>query len=179
MRSRPILRLLAGTLAITAAACGSDPPVLLDAAPDSGGSRCLVPADYGALGSKTGAANVTAPNSLSVTLDGGPPRDVLFVQLVDGRGVFTGGGIMTGNFAIGGADARLSTCGLCTSVIADIVAGQGPTKFYFTTSGMVSITSVDPVTGSAQNLQLVEIDGAGTPVQGGCTTTIASISFGP
>jgi hypothetical protein len=171
---------IACALALLAGACSSNStPMLLDAAPDASDARCLIPGTYGVLGSRTGTPNSPAPNSLTVVLDAGPPRDVFYIQLVDGRGVFTGGGLMTGNFAIGGTDASFTACGLCTNVIADIVTGQGPSKFYFAQSGMVSLTSTDPVAGSAQDLRFVEVDGfTGSPVPSGCSTTIASITFG-
>jgi hypothetical protein len=166
--------------AMIAGACSSDAPVLLDALPDSSVDRCLVPGSYGTLGALTGAADVTAPSSLSITLDDGPPRDVLFVQLVDGKGVFTGGGLMTGTFALRGPDTSLIACGLCTSIVADIVTGRGPTKFFFADAGTVTLTSTSPITGSAQDLHFVEIDGGtGAAVPGGCTATIAQVSFGP
>jgi hypothetical protein len=166
--------------ALALAACsGSSEPVLLDAGSDASDARCLIPGSYGALGSKTGTPDSPAPSSLTVVLDPGPPRDVFYIQLVGGKGVFTGG-VAAGTFAISGADARFDDCGLCVNVIADIVTGQGPSKFYFAQSGMVTITSTNAVAGSAQDLQLVEVDAfTGAPVPGGCATSITSIAFGP
>lgn len=173
--------LIAGTLAPFAGACSSDAPVLLDATPSVDAPRpCLIPADYGALGTKTGTAGTAQGNpTLTVVLDAGPPKDDYFVKLVAGQGAFAGGALKTGTFPISGADASYNTCGLCTNVIADIVAGQGPTKFYYTDSGMVTLTGTNPIAGSAQNLHFVEIDiNTGAAIPGGCTATIASITFG-
>jgi hypothetical protein len=170
---------LACALAMVAGACSdASQPMLLDASPDATGANCLIPGSYGALGSKTGTPDSPAPNSLTVVLEPGPPRDVFYIQLVAGNGVFAGG-LRAGSFSIGGADASFDGCGLCVNVIADIVTGQGPTKFYFAQSGMVTITSTNAVVGSAQDLRLVEVDVfSGAPVPG-CTTTITSIEFGP
>jgi hypothetical protein len=173
---------LAGALALFAGACSGDPaPVLLDAAPGVDAdqlTRCLIPADYGALGTRTGTANQTTADSLTIVLDPGPPKDDFFLHLIAGQGAFAGGALKTGTFSLTGADTNLATCGLCTSLIADIVAGQGPSKFYFTDAGTVTLTSVNPIAGSAQNLHFVEITGAGAPVAGGCAATVASITFG-
>jgi len=180
--------LIAGALAALAGACSADspPPLLdgsnIDADPQA---RCLIPADYGGLGARTGTPDVTVANSLTVVLEAGPPKDDFFVKLVAGKGAFAGG-LTTGTFSITGADATFSDCGLCTNLIANIVTNQGPTKFYFADSGTVTLTTADPSTGttpskiagSAQNLHFVEstIDGVVVP---GCTATVASISFGP
>jgi hypothetical protein len=164
---------------ILAACSDSSTPATPDAptSPDaSQGTNCLVKADYGAVGPLTGTAMGT--NGMTATLEAGPPRDSFFIKLVATKGVFTGG-LATGTFTISGADAGYSTCGLCVHIIADIVTGQGPSKFYFANEGTVTLTSTAPIAGSAQNLRLVETDalGNGQPVAGGCSTTIGSISF--
>jgi hypothetical protein len=165
-----------GALALVVAACADPPPHLLalDAI-----DHCLVPGDYGAIGAVVGTQSVVGLGNpaLTVVLDPGPPKDDFFLRLVAGAGVFAAG-LRTGSFAIGGADADAARCGLCTNVIADIVAGQGPTKFYFATAGTVVLTSTSPIAGSAQALQLVEVTADGGVVAGGCTTAIGSIAFG-
>jgi len=178
-------------LALVAGACSSDPPVLLDGAIADADplARCLIPGSYGELGTKTGTADLptATPNSLTIVLDAGPPKDDFFVKLVAGRGAFSGGALTTGTFPIAGADASMLGCGLCINIIADIVVNMGPTKFYYPDSGTVTLTSATAATstttsmiaGSAQDLHFVETDGAGTPIQGGCTSTIKSIIFGP
>jgi len=166
--------LCACALALAAGCSGSS------SSPDAAVNPCLVSADYGALGAKTGTAIINAGNpTLTITLDPGPPRDVFFIQLVSGQGAFSGGGLMTGTFTIRGADANFAACGLCTNIIADIVSGVGPSKFYFTQSGTVTLTSTSPIAGSAQDLQFAEVDvNSGAPIAGGCTTHVASINFG-
>lgn len=169
---------LLGALALAATACADPKPVLLT--PDASVPLCLIPGDYGALGARTGTASTvgTGNPALTIVLEPGPPKDDFFVRLVAGNGAFAGGAIRTGTFAIAGADADFNNCGVCTNIIADIVAGVGPTKFYYTTAGTVTITSTSPIAGSAQGLRFAEVDADGAVVPGGCTTTVASISFG-
>jgi hypothetical protein len=190
MRSLPLAAVFA-LLASSVGACSSDPPVLLDGSITDADplARCLIPGSYGALGAKTGTADLptVSPNSLTIVLDAGPPKDDFFVKLVPGLGAFSGGALKTGTFTIAGADANMVGCGLCTSLLADIAAGSGPQKFYYADSGTITLTSATAATststsmiaGSAQDLHFVETDGAGTPIPGGCTSTIKSITFGP
>ena len=164
-------------LALGPGACGDPAPVLLDA---DYLSRCLIPADYGALGARTGTQDATGTGtpSITVVLDPGPPKDDLFVKLIAGKGGFAAG-LAPGTFTIGGADASFTDCGVCTNILANIDPASGPGKFYFTDSGTVTITTTNPVAGSAQNLHFVEIDLAtGSAIPGGCATTLGSITFG-
>jgi hypothetical protein len=176
--------LIACALALPAGACGASSPTLLDAAPTVDADRlteCLIPADYGALGTRTGTqdATHTGTPSITVVLDPGPPQDVFFLALGAGKGAFAGG-LKTGTFTLDGtADASFKTCGVCTSVLGNIDATSGPSKFYFADAGTVTLTTTNPVTGSAQNLHLVEIDlGTSMAIPGGCTATLGSITFG-
>jgi len=174
-------RAVFAALAATAA-CSDPKPFLLDAGPDASDplARCLVPASYGALGARAGTPSTvgTGNPALTVVLDAGPPKDDFFVRLVAGSGAFAAG-LRTGTFAITGADAEFARCGLCVTLIADIVAGQGPTKFYAATAGSVTLTATAPVAGSASDLRFTEVTVDGAPVPGGCTSSVASIAFGP
>lgn len=171
-------------LATLLAACGDDggamtivdAPVQQADAPMQ--SNCLIPASYGALGAKTGTQGAMGGVTATFTLDIGPPRDTFFLKMVTGKGVFSAG-ITPGTYTIAGADADYNDCGLCVHIIADIVAGQGPSKFYFAHMGSVTLTSVgNPITGTAQNLMFREVDiGSGAPIAGGCTSSIDSIEF--
>ncbi|HET9625417.1 MAG TPA: hypothetical protein VFP84_28815 [Kofleriaceae bacterium] len=172
-------------------ACGGDPaPTLLDAGNVDANpqARCLIPASYGALGAQAGSADVTGDNSITVVLAPGPPKDDLFISLTAGSGVFAGG-IKPGTFTISGQDASFNTCGLCTTILAHIDAQTGPAKFFFADAGTITLDTATPaaqgapskIAGSAQNLHFTEIDlgaSGATPVQGGCQTTIESLSFG-
>jgi hypothetical protein len=170
---------IVGPIAMLAGACSGAPASsLLDAGADA--ARCLIPSEYGALGIKTGTPDVTIPSSITIVLDAGPPEDDFFLMLIPGKGVFGGGVFTTGTFPIQGDDKSFNTCGLCVNIIAKPFAGQGLAQFYFADSGTVTLTDTYNLAGSAQNLHFVEINGAsGAPIAGGCTSTIASITFGP
>ena len=167
-------------LLVLLVACGGDDAMtIIDAAPqqDSASANCLVLADYGALGAKTGTAGNMGGVSATFTLDAGPPRDTFFLKMVTGKGVFAGG-IVPGDYTITGVDAEYANCGLCVHIIADI-GTTGPTKFFFADSGSVNLTSTTPpIAGSATNLTFKEVDiNSGAFVTGGCTSAIGSISF--
>ena len=156
------------------AACSSDPAVTPDADPIA---SCLVPGAYGALGTKTGSTNPGGPNTATIVVNPGPPRDSLFVKLVAGKGVFAAG-LATGTFAIAGADATFNDCGLCVNLIADIDPHRGPTKFFAADAGSVTLTATSPPAGTATDVHLVEVNLAtGQPVTGGCASTISSVQF--
>lgn len=140
-------------------------------------ARCLIKGSYGALGTLTGTTGMMGGVTMTATIDAGPPRDTFFLKMVTGKGVFAGG-LAAGTYSIAGVDKEFLNCGLCVHIIADITS-SGPTKFYFAQSGMVTLTSTSaPIAGSAQGLQLVEVDiGSGQPVAGGCTASIDSVSF--
>ena len=137
------MRIALGVLLVACACSDSAPTIINDAAPDAfDTNRCLITGNYGALGSLTGTRGMTATaTTATMTLDPGPPRDTFFVKLEPNRGVFASG-VMPGTYTIGGVDAGFSTCGLCVNIVADIVAGTGPTKFYFAESGMVTLTTL-------------------------------------
>lgn len=161
-------------ICIALAACSDDatgtPDASLDAASDE--ARCLVASDYGDLGARTGTVSAGAsPTSLTVVLDEGPPRDSFFINLKNA--------IPTGTYQIDGANADATTCSLCVNIIADIVAMQGPTKFYFATSGSVTLTATEPPAGTLSDVVLVETSAGGAPTNSGCTSRIGAMSFGP
>lgn len=170
-RMRPLLLVL-----LTACGGGSDevPDAPLPDADSS--AQCLVPSSYGDLGAKTGTTTMGA-STLTITLDPGPPRDSFFLKLVSGKGVFSGG-LATGTFSIAGVDTSFNDCGLCVNVIADIVTGSGPTKFYFATGGSVTLTATAPPAGTLSNVHLVEVDiGTGAPAASGCASDIGMLAF--
>lgn len=138
-------------------------------------ARCLIAGHYGALGALTGTTS-QGPTTLTITLDAGPPRDTLFLKLDSGKGVFTGG-LANGTYTLAGADLDFNNCGLCVNLIADIVAMQGPSKFYFATAGSVTLTSTSPPEGTLSNVRFAEVTLAGAPVAGGCTASIDSLAF--
>jgi hypothetical protein len=169
--------------AFGSAGCSDSNPTVVDApraidAYDT--ARCLIKGNYGALGAITGTAAMagTAP-TLTFVLDPGPPgKDDLFFKLVSGKGAFAGG-IMPGTYTIAGADGAYGMCGLCGNVIADIIPGTGPSKFYQLDSGTVTFTrTAAPFAGSGMNLHYAEVDiSSGMKIAGGCEATITSVMF--
>lgn len=177
MRRLP-LALLVLAACSDSSAPGVDAPPAIDAAVDapSNPADCLISTAYGDLGTKTGITS-QGPTTLSVVLDAGPPRDSFFIKLNAGVGVFSGG-LANGTYTLTGAELDLSTCGLCVSIIADIVTGQGPTKLYFATGGTVTLTDTAPPTGTMQDVTFQEVDFGGGMVPGGCTSSITAMAFG-
>ncbi|HWU91503.1 MAG TPA: hypothetical protein VN253_29750 [Kofleriaceae bacterium] len=160
---------------LLSAACSGDSGTTTPDAPPYDTGRCLITGNYGDLGTKTGTTS-QGPATSTIVLDPGPPRDSLFIKLNAGKGVFAGG-LSTGTFSISGVDADFSNCGLCTNLIADIVAGSGPTKFYFADSGSVTLTATNPPAGMLSNVHLNEVMPSGTVVPGGCQGTISALMF--
>lgn len=160
------------------AACSDDPQQLIDAAMVDAPydtARCLITGHYGALGTKTGMAT-QGPTTSTIVLDGGPPRDSLFLKLNTGKGVFAQG-LAAGTYTLAGADLDFSNCGLCVNIIADIVSMQGPSKFYFADAGMVTLTATQPPAGTLSNVTFKEVTSAGAAVPNGCVASIASLTF--
>jgi len=161
------------------AACGGgggdtpvDAPVSIDSPPNN--PACLISSNYGDLGTKTGTTTL-GPSTATIVLDPGPPRDSFFMKLTTGKGVFAAG-LATGTFTIAGAELAQSTCGLCVNILADISTG-GPSKFFFATGGTVTLTSHTPPIGTLSNVALHEVAVDGTPISGGCTTSISAMAF--
>jgi hypothetical protein len=152
-----------------------------DAAPRA----CTVAADLGQLGARDGTpmASGTAGSrivSVSMTVASDTAtRDVVFVQLKGGKGAFAGRDPAPGTYPITGAELDYNTCGVCVTVIGDIVAGQGPTQFYFQRAGSVTITSAaGTLAGSVSGLDFLELDlGTEELVRDGCETQVGGLSF--
>ena len=141
-------------------------------------ATCLVKGSYNTLPAIAGTLGmVQGATTLTFVLDPGPPgKDDLFFRLVPNKGAFSAG-LAPGTYPISGADANYTTCGLCTNLIADITA-QGPSKFYYASSGTVTLNSVtSPITGSAQNLAFTEIDISTGASDGPCVSSIPLVDF--
>lgn len=164
---------------LAVAACSDSSSTSVDAASalDSGydTARCLIEGTYGDVGALGGSASM---GGITATLDAGPPRDTFFIKLVEGKGVFAGG-VAPGTYTIAGADASYLDCGLCVHIIADIVTGQGPSKFYFADSGTVTLTqTAGSIVGSAGSLHLRAVDiNSGSFMSDGCDATISAVTF--
>lgn len=168
------MRALLSLVLVSVVGCSDDPAPAVDA-PTGGGSdapnneaMCLVKANHGNVGTVQGNSNL-GPTSLSVVLDAGPPRDNFFINLK--------GTPATGTFEITGANASGTTCTVCLAISADIVAMQGPTKFYFANSGSVTLTATNPPAGTLSNVTFVETTANGTPTNSGCGSKIEAMTF--
>lgn len=160
-------------LALIAACGGSESlPPLIDAAQDP--FLCLVPADYGDVGAKTGTTSL-GPTTATIVLDMGPPRDSFFLRLASGKGAFAGG-LQTGTFTIAGDELDSDTCGVCVNLLADI-GNMGPQKFFFANAGTVTLTSHTPPAGTLSNVTMHEVTSGGTEIEGGCVTAIGAMTF--
>lgn len=167
---RPVLCSVLCLALVTACAEDSDAPAHDEA-------LCLVAATHAptVTAATAGMAGGGHP-TVTMTIAAGPPRDSLFLKLISSAGAFSQG-LRTGTFSITGVDTGFTSCGLCVNIVADVVPGQGATKFYQATSGEVTLTSVTPpLAGSVSNVTFVEVDLAGNVVPG-CTTKIASATF--
>ena len=165
-------------IAFLFAACSDSTQDLVDASTADAPydtARCLITGHYGALGTKSGTPTLGA-TTLSVTLDGGPPRDAFFIKLTAGKGAFAGGPLKSGTYPLAGADLDFTNCGLCVNIIADIGA-MGPQKFYFADSGTVTLTATQPPAGSLSSVTFKEVTSTGVPVANGCVASITSLAF--
>jgi hypothetical protein len=163
---------------VLACACRSNPSNLhRDASVDADidaydASWCR--GDYGALGPLTGSAtaHISQTVSIGVPLDPGPNYDALHVVLTPGKGAFTGDlSPVPGTYAIAGDETSPLSCGVCIGLSAH--------RSYFAIAGSFTFTIVmnGPVQASAHDLEFVEIDSNSTPIPGGCTASITSVSF--
>lgn len=152
---------------------------------DGAARSCTVAADLGQLGARDGtpmamgaAGSRIVSVSMTVASDAAT-RDVVFVQLKGGKGAFAGRDPAPGTYPLTGAELDYNTCGVCVTVIGDIVAGQGPTQFYFQRAGTVTITSAaGSLVGSVSGMEFLELDlGTEELVRDGCETQVGGLSF--
>lgn len=108
-------------------------------------------------------------------------QDVLDIEIYDGYGVFTSG-IVPGTYNLTGDDLDYASCGLCVLIIGDQTQSSGDP--YMATSGSITITSIGPTgtfAGTGTNLKFAHVsiaqDNTMTPVNDGCNSSIASVSF--
>jgi hypothetical protein len=169
-------RLDGGVAARPDAAVARNPDAAVDGTPDAppmvADNACGVASDQGDLGMLAGAAGSQTQSSTTtqrvsfvdavspLTRDSATP-DVVYVELWDGYGPFTGTAAQPGTFTIAGDDTDYDTCGVCVLMLAD-VANNTPTKLLLATSGTVTITSVGTATGqtteaTVTNASFVEI----------------------
>jgi hypothetical protein len=159
----------------------------IDAAP---AHECNTVTDFGTptIGGQVaqGMGTSDAPTMIDLqgTLNADATPDALELQFYMGYGVFTTA-IAPGTYELSGDELNGSTCGLCTFIFADVdTAGQTAKESYFATAGSFTLTETGAnITGTFTGLELQEVtiaqDGSltTTPVDNGCTTSIASGSF--
>jgi hypothetical protein len=181
-------------VALLAVGCstGSDEPAgggdgdgeAADAAP---ASSCLAPASMGPLGALAGAEAVRTNQSgsmgtrkvwrLGAFVDDQEPHDQILVELWDGHGAFADGTVTTGTFEIAGPETDIDTCGVCVYLYGDVEGGL-PSQQYLAEAGTVVIDQLLPeMTGSIDGVELRELDGEGSLVADGCTSSIESASL--
>jgi hypothetical protein len=182
-------RLAVPMLLIAACSGSGDPDDTggVDAAPgiDAAARNCTVVPDLGQLGARDGtpaASGAVGARVLSVSMVvamDAATRDSVFVQLKGGKGAFAGRDPAPGTYALAGPELDYNTCGVCVTVIGDIVAGQGPTQFYFQRAGTVTITQTSGrLVGSLSGMEFLELDLATEElVRDGCETQVGGISF--
>jgi hypothetical protein len=161
------------------AACAASP------SEDGSAQACPMPvamAETGMLGAlKAQMCNVTGSMGqshwyrLSATLPDSPMSYVQ-LELWDGHGAFSGVAVHTGTFAITGADAAATTCGVCVRGLGD-KGGTNATE-YFATGGTVEVTAIGgdgaPIAATLTDLSFVEVAPAShLPVGDGCTAALA------
>jgi hypothetical protein len=133
---------------------------------------------------------------LEVYLD--PPEAEIYdsfrLELYAGLGVFAGGAVRTGTFALGGAEARYSSCGACLLLLVDQdLPTRTATRFLMPESGTLVLDSVaGRLTGRLEGVALREVaidltdpDGAGPlrptlatrTIDDGCHASIARAAF--
>lgn len=191
MRTTAMAALLLLTSACTVGATDAMGGDAGDVTPDAGTDpveTCHVAESLGDLGlmelaeasqvNQSGSMGARKIYRLNVTLNPDAEYDVFSLQLWDERGAFLGPA-EPGTFTISGDETNFNTCGVCATVLGNIVPMQGARQFYIAQGGTVTIDSISPTfSGSITGLTLQEFDlDTGAAIQDGCTTVIDSASF--
>lgn len=126
-------------------------------------------------------------------LDTATPRDVLYVALFAGYGVFSTGDIAVGTYNIAGDDAKFSTCGACVLIAADVSSSGTIGDWYMATAGSIALTRVNIAdtsgsdgsahfVGTLSNVNFVHVakssqGGPGDAIQDNCVSSLPSASM--
>jgi hypothetical protein len=123
-------------------------------------------------GAVTFGTGVDAFYGLTAAIDG-VPVGVFYLDLYGGIGSLPDGPA-PGVYPIEGDDTVWSICAVC----AWASFGVSVERWVMAQSGTVRIDRVDTrMSGSLENIELVEIDEQDVPIPGGCSATVAGISF--
>jgi hypothetical protein len=176
---------------VALAACGAPPAEEQDAGndptPDPNTLPCDAPEPMGALDALTDGEAVIdlRGDDEHFRIDyngrlGG--TEMLRLQLLEGAGAFAEG-LAPGEYAIGGDDADVASCGLCTFVITRYYE-PAAWQFLLAQSGTITFERVDRVAdgrlvGTASGLALTRVvyKNGRWMLQDGCTTTLESVRF--
>jgi hypothetical protein len=142
--------------------------------------------NYPAMGSGSSATGHQL--SFAGALDSGTPGDVLYIDLYQDYGAFTGSDIHTGQFTISGDETTYSTCGVCVTIGAPVASDGTVDDWYMATGGIVNLTTITGnLKGSLQNVnfrRVVTKPDNGLPGDtpepgpaGDCTSHISTASF--
>ncbi len=147
-----------------------------------GDNECSVNADFCAVGSVPGTASTEYEPDLSWygALEEGNPADYLWIDLVDGKGVFEDGITTLDAYTLTGDDLDKDDCGLCIYITDQYDTGDETwLDTYLITGGTVTLTSVEGnITGKLEDATFVKVDSVtGVPTSDGCTSEIDQISF--
>jgi hypothetical protein len=182
-----LLLATACTVGATDPVGGDDGDITPDAGTDPAAS-CYVDESLGDLGlmdlaeasqvNQSGSMGALKVYRLNADLNADEEYDVLSLQLWDERGAFVGPA-EPGTYTIGGEETNFNTCGVCATVLGNIVPMQGARQFYIAQSGTITIDSISPTfSGSITGLTLQEFDlNTGAAIADGCTTVIDNASF--
>jgi hypothetical protein len=165
--------------AVAVSGCGDS----VKPAPDAPPCTSSIP-DYGAIASftSTNAARTTDGAGKQTiawigALQAGPTADTLDIQLIQGLGAFAGGPPTAGAYSLTGAEAQLSTCGVCV-----VIEGGTPRAYYAAQRGTLVIEQLD--TSFKASLSDVELDHVTvdpntsvSTIVDSCKTTITSASW--
>jgi len=172
---------------------GGESP-LVDAGPPPDAPNCTAEPSYESgvvdFASDSPTGGPAGMRRILVMLDVPSPglQDRVILELHAGRGVFAGGDIVPGTYALGGAEGTYSTCGTCVVVGTNYhpvgTNGLDYEEYYLAQSGTITLTQTSGrLTGSLSDVTLEHVlhePGmlpSDVPANDGCTTTIPSFSF--
>jgi len=146
--------------AVVVSGCGSGLKSA-DAAPDVPACTLTFTADYGAIQAfdSTQAARTTDGSGKQTiaflgALASGGSADTLDIQLIQGMGAFANGPPAAGTYSLTGAEAQLSTCGVCV-----VIDGGTPRSYFAAQSGTLVIEDASTrFKASLSNVKLDHVD---------------------
>ncbi len=100
----------------------------------------------------------------------------VYVTLVNGQGVFSGG-VETGTFLLQGSELAFATCGACVSLWTRADMDALP-ECYFATGGTLVLGSVEGrMTGSLEDVSFEQVDCSSQAPTGTCASALEGLAF--